>query len=252
MEIYLDLIFFLNYFIDFLLLLTTSLVLKRNIKLFNIFKGALIGSLSIILLFIELNNIELFFIKIIISILMILVTFKYKNLKYFIINYIYLYIISIFMGGFLYLINDTVKLDNKSMLFINNGKSVNLIFLLIAVPLALFLYIKQNNLRNNYNNYYKVLLTCNNTLCELNGYMDTGNTLKDKLTNKPVIFIKGREPTMLFRYISVRTVKGDDLIRVYKGNIEINELNIKKDVLVSFIDNINIDNVDCILNREVI
>ena len=40
MKIYLDLIMILNFFIDFILLLSVSLILKRNIKLTKLMLGA--------------------------------------------------------------------------------------------------------------------------------------------------------------------------------------------------------------------
>ena len=82
MKIYVDLVLFLNFFFDFLLLLATSLILKRYVKIKKIFLGALIGSLSIFLLFVSIISFTLFLIKILISILMILTCFGYKTIKY--------------------------------------------------------------------------------------------------------------------------------------------------------------------------
>lgn len=64
MKIYLDLVLFLNFAFDFLLLSSVSIVLKRNIKINNIIIGAFIGSLSILLLFIKISNFTLFILKI--------------------------------------------------------------------------------------------------------------------------------------------------------------------------------------------
>ena len=70
MKIYLDLVFFINFVFDFLLLLTVNIILKRNISIFRILIGSIIGGISIFLLFIKLNSITLFLFKLIISILM--------------------------------------------------------------------------------------------------------------------------------------------------------------------------------------
>ena len=87
MKIYLDLIMILNFGIDFILLLTVSIILKRNVSITRIMLGAFIGGLSILFFFFFLNNLLLFLLKFIISILMILTTFKYINLKYTLINF---------------------------------------------------------------------------------------------------------------------------------------------------------------------
>ena len=92
MKVYLDLVFLLNTAFDFLLLTTTSYLLKRNVKLKRIILGSVIGGLSIFLLFLKLNNFTLFIFKVVISIVMILSTFSFKNFKYFINNLIYLYL----------------------------------------------------------------------------------------------------------------------------------------------------------------
>ena len=94
MKIYLDIVLLINFGFDFLLLLSVSLILRRNIKLYKLMIGAFIGSISILTLFMKINSLELFVIKIIISILMCISTFNYKNLKYTIKNIIFLYISS--------------------------------------------------------------------------------------------------------------------------------------------------------------
>ena len=83
MKIYLDLVFFINFFFDFLLLLVVKILLKRNVGIKRIILGALLGATSILFLFLPLNQITLFLLKVIISILMILTTFGFQNKNYF-------------------------------------------------------------------------------------------------------------------------------------------------------------------------
>ena len=75
MKIYLDLVFFMNFFFDLLLLLTVKLVLKKKTTWFRIIGGALIGAVSLVMLFLPLNSFTLFVVKILMSIFMIRVTF---------------------------------------------------------------------------------------------------------------------------------------------------------------------------------
>ena len=67
MTIYLDLVFLLNLFFDFLLLLTVNNTLRRNASLKRIFLGSLIGSLTILLLFLPMPNTFLFLFKILLN-----------------------------------------------------------------------------------------------------------------------------------------------------------------------------------------
>ena len=129
MTIYLDLVMILNFAIDFILLLTVSIILKRNVKLTRIMLGAFIGGLSILFLFFNINSFLLFIFKILISILMILTTFGYKTIKYTLVNILYLYMSSIILGGFLYLLNLEFSYKHIGMIFFNNIFSCNFIYL---------------------------------------------------------------------------------------------------------------------------
>ena len=105
MTIYVDGLLFLNFFFDFLLLLSVSIILKRNVSIFRVIIGAFIGSLTILILFFKITSFELFLIKVYLSIIMCLVSFGYKDLKYTLKNILFLYLVSIILGGFLYMIN---------------------------------------------------------------------------------------------------------------------------------------------------
>ena len=102
MRVYVDLIIFINFAFDFILLLSVSLILKRHASLKKITLGALLGSLTILVLFVPFTTLTLFLMKVLLSILIVLVTFGYKDIKYVILNMFYFYITSIIMGGFMF------------------------------------------------------------------------------------------------------------------------------------------------------
>ena len=60
MIIYIDGLLFLNFYLDFLLLLTVVVILKKNVKIFRIVLGAFIGSLTILVLFFKKWNYSLY------------------------------------------------------------------------------------------------------------------------------------------------------------------------------------------------
>ena len=82
MTIYIDLVFLLNLFFDFSLLLTVNNTLKRNVALKKIFAGSLVGSLSFFTLFFSLNSVLLMTLKFVMAFLMVIVTFGLKDKKY--------------------------------------------------------------------------------------------------------------------------------------------------------------------------
>ena len=159
MKVYLDLVFFMNFGFDFLLLLTVNLVLKRNRKLSSVLLGSLIGALSIFFLFLPLNSITLFLLKLLISLLMIWAAFGFFTWKTFFINTLYLYFISILLGGFLYYLNLEFSYQNQGLLFFHNGFSINYILLFLLSPIILWCYLKQTkSFKTTYHSYYKVEL----------------------------------------------------------------------------------------------
>lgn len=250
MKIYIDLIMILNFFFDFILLLSVSVLLRRNVSIYRIMLGAFIGGLSILFLFVNISNLELFIYKIIISVIMILVTFNYKGLKYTFKNLLYLYSASIILGGFLYFLNLEFSYKKIGLVFINNGLSINVIFLIIFCPIIIYIYVKQGlYLKNNYSHYYKVDLYYNNKIIKLNAFLDTGNDLKT-ITNKPVILISKKLDISNFFYIPYKTIDNTGLLKCIKvDKIAINGV-FKYKVIVGLLDNIKMDGIDCLLNKK--
>ena len=161
MKIYLDVVFIINFFYDFITLISSSIILKRNTKLIRIILGSLFGSLTLLIYFIRMNNIEIFIYKIIISSLIIIITFNYKNIKYFIKNIYYFYLIGILLGGFLYFINNSL-LKNNGLIFYKN-KNINVFIGIILSVICTYIYIRNiKDLKTNYNKYLKVKLFFNN------------------------------------------------------------------------------------------
>ena len=82
MKLYLDVIFFLNTAFDLLLLITVSYLLHRQASFKRLLFGALFGGLTIVILFLPLNSWTLFLYKMVVSIIMVLITFSYRDLRY--------------------------------------------------------------------------------------------------------------------------------------------------------------------------
>lgn len=259
MTIYLDLIFFLNLFLDFLLLLTVSILLKRNARLIRVFIGSFIGALSIFTLFININSLELFLIKFFISILMILISFGYKNIKYTFDNIVYLYLVSIILGGVLYMINDSVAYKNIGLVFFHNGFSINILIIIILSPIILFLYLKQSaKLKEKYSKRYEVNITfLNKKKLNLTGFLDTGNNLYDPYKKRPIVLINkellnGYNPKCVL--VPIMTVKDNSLLKCFKiKEIVINGRKIEDEVLIGISDNnFKIEGVDLLLHKQIV
>lgn len=247
MKIYLDLVFLLNFFFDFLLLYGTSKILKEMVPIKRLVLGSVVASLSVFLLFIKLNSVSLFLIKVIISIGIILTTFGKRN---FIKNISYFYLLSIVLGGSLYLLNISFTYRNQGILFINNGLSINFILLIIVSPIIIFCYVKEHILyKNTYGNIYEVLIIKNNKKYKLMGLLDTGNRLKDPYKGRSVILVNNdilMEGDIV--YVPYRALNTTGVIKCYKVDKVIVEEKEFSNCLVGISkDKITIDGVECIL-----
>ncbi len=249
MKVYIDGILFLNFAFDFLLLLTTSVILKRNSKPLKLILSAFVGSLSTLLLFFKINQLELFILKIILSAIMCIIAFGNKGKKYILINIITLYLSGIILGGFLYSLNIEFSYKHKGLIFYHHTPSINLIFLLIVSPIILYIYTYQARLqRKKVKSYHKVNIKIGNKTLNLNGYLDTGNTLTHKgkpviITNKKNTFKKKK---ILIPYTAIGVC---GLLECIEVKVNIPDLG-NYDCLLGFEENLNIDGIDVLLNNK--
>ena len=253
MTIYIDIILLINFIIDLLLLLSVSFLLKRRASLARIIISSSIGSLSTLLLFVIHNNFLLLIYKLLISIIMIIITFKYNNFHYFKDNLIYLYIISIVLGGTIYLINNQISSINNGLIFTSNNLKINLFLLIIITPIIIYKYLKTTkNYQITYSNYYDIDIYYNDLCIKGTAFLDTGNNLKDPYFKCPIILINKElinEPvkTFLVPYSVVNNQKG--LLEVFSPKkIIVNNKKCKKTLLG--LSDVNINGIKIILNKE--
>ncbi len=259
MKIYVDSIIFLNFFLDFILLLSVSLILKRNVSIKRVILGAILGGISIIFLFLNLNSLSLFIFKLLISFLMVLATFSYKNIKYTFNNIIYLYLLSMILGGFLYYINNELSYKNIGLIFFHNKAGINLFIVLILSPIIITIYVIQTRkLKEEYSKKYEVTITfLNNKKVKLTGFLDTGNNLYDPYKKRPIIIIDKsilKDYNPKFIMVPCVTIKNESLIKCFKiKEIVINGKLIQEECLVGISDNkFEIDGVDLLLHKKII
>ncbi len=258
MKVYIDLVILLNFYLDFLLLITTSVTLKRAVSLKKILYGTLVGSVSILFLFFSVGNFLLFLFKLIIAVVMILITFGYKNVKYTINNLGYFYMISVILGGFLYYLNLEFSYTHVGLVFINNGISINAVFLILISPLILYIYYRQSQkMKTNYNLIYKIEIVLKDKKeIQLNGFLDTGNKLIDPITNKPILLIqKGivNEQKEKIYFIPFHSLGNNNLLKCFKPLYVVIENKKYKNYLIGISDKkFSLEGVECILNSKVL
>lgn len=259
MKIYLDLVLLLNFCLDFILLMSVSYILRRNISIKKLILGALVGAFSILGLFFKLNSIEILIYKIISSILMIITSFKYRNLKYTIKNLIYLYILSFVLGGCLYFLNDQLAYKNIGIMFYHKKVNINYIFILVVGIVIYYLYLKQlKELKLVYSNYQNVMIIFKNNIINCTGFVDSGNKLIDPVSNCKIILLDKRQiifdiNNFKMNLVPYKTASSKSILKCIKPDkIFINNKLVSNKYLVGIMENkINIDGVDILLNQEI-
>ena len=252
MKIYLDYIFLVNFLFDFILLFGISIVLKRNISKLRLFLGSLFGGLSFFLILFPISSFLFFVIKMLLGLIMLIITFSYKNFKYTLNNFLFIIILSILLGGFLYFIDIELGYSHVGMLFFTKGKKYNLLILVICSLLLILFYTRYLLKFKTLNGTkYKCSIFYKNREYNLSGYLDTGNDLV--YLNKPVLILNKnilRVKTNLL--IPFTSLNGSGIMKGFVCNkLYIDGYGYFKKVIIGIAnDKFHLEGADIILNMK--
>ncbi len=251
MKIYVDVIFFLNFSFDFLLLFSVTLILKRKVRWIRLLLASLVGALSTFLLFFPMNTFLLFFFKVVVSIFMVLISFgKTSFLK----NMGYLYFSSILLGGFLTFVNQQFSYKSEGLIFFTNGFSINVLVLLILSPIIFTFYYRQSRyFRNTLSNVHIVEIFYQEKSYSYQAYFDTGNSLVDPYKKRPVHLLFDRrlqENFDQFIMIPFSTLNSSGVVRgvVFDKMIVDGKLEILRPLIGFVSQEFNLDDASMILS----
>lgn len=180
---------------------------------------------------------------------MCIVCFGYHDLKSFLINIGCFYIVSILLGGFLYFLNITFSYKHNGIIFFNNGFSINALFLITISPIILYFYIKQMKMfKQKIAFSFKTNIYIGRKVLNLNGYLDSGNTLTYK--NRPVILTNidnnFRNKKIYIPYI---VIGGSGLLECIKvRKVEVIGIGVFENVYLGFSKDFKLGGADVLLN----
>ena len=249
--VYVDLLVIEDLIMNYIVLTSVSLLLNRISRFKKIFLSSVLGTIPLLFLFINIDKIYLLIITFIFSIIMSIISFKYRDIIYTIKNVIYMYFISIFLAGSLYLINTNILPTINNIIF-------NFLILLFLSPIITYIFIKSmNTIRINYSNYYLIdIYFKDKPMLTINSYLDTGNNLTDPYSHKPIILVSKdiikikNEKIILVPY---NTIDNHGLIKCFSPDkIYIHNIGFRKRILIGLIDKVLIEGADCILNKKLI
>ena len=195
MTIYLDVIFLENIVINYIILYVTGLISKIQIKQKRLMAGALIGAFySIIYYVLNLKIYSSFIIKIILSIVIIYVAFNSNSFKDLLKRVLLFYLTSFVFGGSAIAI---IYMVNSQNITIQNGVLVGsytirtvLIGIVIAYFTIIFAFRILKTKISKKDLICEIEIIFNNKKIKSKALIDTGNLLKEPITNLPVIVME--------------------------------------------------------------
>ena len=200
MTIYVDVILIENLVINYIILYAVGIISKTNIKQIRLLIASLIGALYAVMQYIvNISIYSNFILKIILSIVIIYIAFDLKNIKLLIKKIILFYLVSfVFAGaslGIIYMVNSqNVTIQNGILVGSYTIKTI-LIGVIIAFIIIVTGFrivkskISQKDLICN------IIINLNKQKIKTKAMIDTGNLLKEPITNIPVVVV---EHTLLY------------------------------------------------------
>ena len=214
MTVYIDIILLENLCMNYIILFATAYIMKIKISHIRIIASSSIGAVYSIMLYMQILPIySSIFMKIILSVVMVYISYAPKSVKIAIKQLIIFYLISFAFGGCAFALLYFVKPQD---IFIKNGVYIGTyplkIALLGGIVGFVITYIAFKIIKNKATKeemIYKLKIKINDKTVEVNALLDTGNKLKDPITLVPVIVI---EKQKLYNFLPKEILENIDKI----------------------------------------
>ncbi len=220
MIIYIDIIFIENIIMNTIILYATAIILKQKVKNIRLIISAVIGSIYSILMYITKFTIYSSIIsKFILSIVMIYIAFKPQNSKKMFKQIIIFYLTSFVFGGVALNLIYFLRPENiniKNGLF--TGEYALKVIMLGAIMAFIIIKISIKIIKTKFNTknmYCDINLKINEKQIATKAMIDTGNLVKEPITNTPVVIV---EESLLEGIIPKEILK--NLENILCGNLE--------------------------------
>lgn len=246
MEVFIEDIIIDNLIIDFIILFLTSKILNLSTTNLVLLFSAILGTIfTIINLFIKLTGLPLLAYKMLISVLMVLLICKTISPKKFLLTYLTFLLTTFIFAGLCFGICFSLGvniLENNGNAYYNlplpMGIILGLIFIFTITFMKIVKIYKQKISSSNF--IYDATLTYNKKSIKLKAYLDTGNTLCDPISNKPITFITYKQFHKLFTDISLPSLllKNKNLNLENLHYVKTNTIGKSSEILVFSIPNL--------------
>lgn len=225
LEIYIDVLFLVNFSMDIILLIILKKVRKLSSTTIRIILGGIVGGINGCIIGLLPNLpvvIKFIFIYIFTTYLMVRIAYQFINYKELIKNIVMLFIITFFLGG---LLNSLYYYTNlgyffKELLIDGLFSNISIKFFLLLSPViyvAVRIFMKALVDVKKHHSFYEVEVKYGNERLKLKGLYDTGNSLIDPASGKPVAIAE---------YNAVKTLFSDKLKTAIEVNLQNSFLNV--------------------------
>ena len=231
MTIYIDIVFFENLIMNSIILIATGIILKQKLSWIRILLASSLGAIYSILSYIsELKIYSNFILKIILSILIIYIAYNPQTIKKLRKSILIFYLTSFVFGGAAFALIYIVKPQEilmKNGLFLGTYPLKTVILAAVVafiVLVAAFTIVKSKISKKDM--FCDIEIELNSKKIETRAMIDTGNLLKEPITNTPVIVM---EHTLLYECIPKEIL--DNLENILGGDFEKIPEEIKKEYI---------------------
>ena len=195
MTVYLDVILIENLCMNYIILFATGYIMKLKIKHLRIILSSTIGEVYPIISYMDIIAVYSTLIaKVILSISMVYIAYYPKNIKLCLKELLLFYLVSFVFGGCAFALLYIIKPQNILM---KNGVYIGTYPVKVAIIGALvgfiitylaFKLIKGRITKKNV--FYEVTIIFKGKIVEVTAMLDTGNLLKDPISQTPVMLVQ--------------------------------------------------------------
>jgi stage II sporulation protein GA (sporulation sigma-E factor processing peptidase) len=216
MVVYIDVLIIVSFYINYLLLRASAVIVHKPVRRGRLIAGALLGSFSALIIFMPvMSNAFILVIRIIAAVLMVAISFSidsfrelYKcSLLFFFVSFVFAgieYGIAMMLGG-------SNALWHNSVFYVN----ISLLTLLISTTVSygiLWLIRRHFDSTNATDRRYTVTVEEHGSIVSFRAISDTGNNLIDYFTGKPVIICPKSGLTSIVDFDTVQRMLDCDYI----------------------------------------
>jgi stage II sporulation protein GA (sporulation sigma-E factor processing peptidase) len=191
MIVYVDVLIVVSFYINYLLLRASAVIIHKPVHRGRIIAGALIGSLSSLIIFMpDMGNIAILVIRVVTAIIMVAISFSiasfrdlYKtSLLFFFVSFVFAgieYAVAMLLGG-------SNAIWHNSIFYVNISLQTLVVSTIISYT-VLWLIRRHYDSTGDADKHYTVTVENGDKIVRFKAIGDTGNNLTDNFTGKPVI-----------------------------------------------------------------